>query len=152
MKITELREECISRELVHLDNQQLKRQDLDRALKEHLHGIQRFPALLLNSQRKTLDDLNLTRYEIMPSEPLHDLKEHIKNIMTEVYHLLIPEEQVLFDQVHDAVIANKEKVRGSDYRLFAVVLALQMTHARLTVKRLFYTLAELSELCYAPPP
>ena len=58
---------------------------------------------------------------------------------------------VLFEEAVEAVTSTKEKLRGSDYRLCCVVLALYLgNNCRLTIRRLLYTLAELCELLYAP--
>ena len=49
------------------------------------------------------------------------------------------------------MLSTKEKLRGSDYRLCCVVLALHLgSNCRLTIRRLLNTLAELCELLYAP--
>jgi len=57
----------------------------------------------------------------------------------------------LFEEAVEAVTSTKEKLRGSDYRLRVVVLALHHgNNCRLTIRRLLYTLAELCELLCAP--
>ena len=33
-----------------------------------------------------LNDLNLSYYEILPHEPLHDISNHIKNLFNELVH------------------------------------------------------------------
>ena len=84
-------------------------------------------------------------------EPLHDLKEHINNLLKELPKHLTNEEKVLFEEAVEAVISTKEKLRGSDYRPCCVVLALHLGgNFRLTIRRLLYSLAELCELLYAP--
>ena len=120
-------------------------------LREELKGIQRVPALCFPNQTSSLQDLNLAQYEVVPVEPLHDLKEYINNLLKELPKHLTNEEKVLFEEAVEAVISTKEKLRGSDYRLCCVVLALHLgDNCRLTVRRLVYTLAELCELLYAP--
>ena len=43
-----------------------------------MHGIQRPPALLYGYPKKSLEDLNLEQYEILPNESLHDISNYIK--------------------------------------------------------------------------
>ena len=70
---------------------------------------------------------------------LKELPKHLTN-----------EEKVLFEEAVEAVISTKEKLRGSDYRLCCVVLALHLGNKScLTIRRLLYTLAELCELLFA---
>ena len=57
---------------------------LENQLREELEGIQRVPALCFPDQSASMKDLNLTQYEVVPVEPLHDLKEHINNILKEL--------------------------------------------------------------------
>ena len=149
MRKEELIRECTERDIT-AEIEDLDKPQLQALLTEHLHGIQRVPALMINSNRKTLGDLNLSNYEIIPTEPLHDLKEHIKNILTELPELLSQPELEIFNRVKEAVVESKDKLRGCDYRFWAVTLALQLNNkARLTIAQLLGTLAELSELCYA---
>ena len=48
-------------------------------LDDILRGVARLPALLLTDPSRSLLSLNLDRYEVVASEPLHDLKGHIIN-------------------------------------------------------------------------
>ena len=70
--------------------------------------------------------LNLTQYEVVPVEPLHDLKEHINNILKELPKHLTNEEKPLFEEAIEAVLSTKEKLRGADYHLCCIVLALHL--------------------------
>ena len=83
-------------------------------LREELKGIQRVPALCFPDQSALMKDLNLTQYEVVPVEPLHDLKEHINNILRELPKHLTND---LFEEAIEAVLSTKEKLRGADYRL-----------------------------------
>ena len=60
-------------------------------LDDILHGVVRVPALLLPNPTQTLASLNLQKYEVLASEPLHDLKGHLINIIMELPFIL-PEE------------------------------------------------------------
>ena len=91
------------------------------------------------------------KYEEVPVEPLHDLKEHINNVLKELPKHQTDEEKKMFDEAVQAVLSTKEKLQGSDYHLCCVVLPLHLgNNCRLTIKRLLHTLAELCELLYAP--
>ena len=49
-------------------------------LKDHLCGVNRTPALCYGNEKKSMSDINLSKYEVCPCEPLHDCKGHIKNV------------------------------------------------------------------------
>ena len=57
MTVPELKIECAARGL-DVD-ERLKRKELQQNLKDHLKGVQRVPALLINEQDKSLKDINL---------------------------------------------------------------------------------------------
>lgn len=57
MTVPELKVECAARGL-DVD-ERLKRKELQQYLKDHLKGVQRVPALLINEQDKSLKDINL---------------------------------------------------------------------------------------------
>lgn len=64
---------------------------------------------------------------------------------------LTDEEKPLFEEAIEAVLSTKEKLRGADYRLCCIVLALHLgSNCRLSIRRLLYSLAELCELLYTP--
>ena len=65
-------------------------------------------------------------YEVLPTEPLHDVKEHIANVVTEITHHLTDDEKVTFRQTLELVSGTKDQLRGSDYREMAIVLAKQL--------------------------
>ena len=60
-----------------------------------------------------MKELNLTQYEVVLVEPLHDLKEHINNILKELPKHLTDEEKSLFEEAIEAVLSTKRKVKGS---------------------------------------
>jgi len=94
----------------------LLKPSLSSQLIEGLKGIQRVPALCFPYQTSSLQDLNLAQHEVVPMEPPHDLKEHFSNLLKELPKHLTNEENVLFEEVVEAVISVKEKlIGGSDY-------------------------------------
>lgn len=125
---------------------------LEARLREELGGIQRVPALLFGCQEAKLADLNLENYEIACSEPLHDIKEHIKNITTELPYHLTEDEKIAFNEHSDNANKSKVQMRGSDYRLLAVTLCSVLRgKVRPKVQLLLDTLTEISHLLYLPP-
>ena len=62
----------------------LPQKDLMSLFQYEMHGIHRLPALLYGYPQKSLGDLNLEQYEILPNEPLHDISNYIKNIYQEI--------------------------------------------------------------------
>ena len=61
---------------------------MNALLENEVHGIQRVPALIYNNPLDTLESLNLSKYEILVTEPLHDISNHIKNLYQEIpYHV-----------------------------------------------------------------
>ena len=49
---------------------------------------QRVPTILINTPTLPLSDLNLGSYCVLDCEPLHDLKGHLINMLTELPHIL----------------------------------------------------------------
>ena len=54
--------------------------ELAKILSKHLAGLARAPAMSFGKVDTSLAELNLSNYEISPTEPLHDLKGHIRNV------------------------------------------------------------------------
>lgn len=67
--------------------------------------------------------LQTGNYEVLPTEPLHDVKEHIANVLTELPSHLEKDEKIAFQDIIECSFAGKEKLRGCDYRLAAVIVA-----------------------------
>ena len=62
-----------------------KKPELDTVLREEvLKGVARLPAPLFNSPTASLSDLGLEHYEVTLVKPLHDIKDHIKNLFEEL--------------------------------------------------------------------
>lgn len=100
--------ECRGR---HLPSEEgLLKPALEAQLKEELKRIQRVPALSFPEQGSSMKHLNLSKYEVVPVEPLHDLKEHINNVLKELPKHLTDEENKLFDEAVEAVLSTKEKL------------------------------------------
>lgn len=81
LKKAELQEELSKRGVSIVD---LDKTDLLSALSSILKGAQRVPTILLTNPSQCLADLNLARYSVLDSEPLHDLKGHLINLLSEL--------------------------------------------------------------------
>ena len=56
-----------------------------------------------------MKELKLTQSEVVAAKLLHDLKEHINNILKELPKHLTDEEKTLFEEAIEAVLSTKEK-------------------------------------------
>ena len=68
-------------------------------------------------------------YEVLPTETLHDMMEHISNVFTEIVAHLTDDEKkkkTIWQRTIELVSGTKEQLRGSDYREMAIVLAKQV--------------------------
>ena len=59
---------------------------LQEMLEQLLRGVASVPALLLTNPTQSLSSLNIDKYEVVTSEPLHDLKGYIINLLTVTPH------------------------------------------------------------------
>ena len=60
-----------------------KKDELAGVFDELRRGINNVPALLQPDPETDLQNMHLHRYEICPSEPLHDIKGHLSNVFEE---------------------------------------------------------------------
>jgi len=65
-------------------------------------------------------------YEVLPTEPLHNIKEHISNVVIETVTHLPDDEKIVCERTLELVAGTKEQLRGSDYREISIVLAKQL--------------------------
>ena len=125
-----------------------KKEIKEKKLKNEISGIQRLPTLYFNEfERK--DNLNLEQYEILPCEPLHDVKGHISNLYEVIINHVTTEEKKLMKEIIAASFENKECRRGVDYRksLIKVVIALNGKIDSIVYK-ILSTMCEIQELLY----
>lgn len=108
LRVKELRLELRARGVVVPDK--MKRPNLQQSLDDILRGVMRVPALLLTNPTQPLSSLNLGRYELVASEPLHDIKGHVLNVITELPNILPEgEEADKCTQLIDHCLAPVEK-------------------------------------------
>ena len=65
-------------------------------------------------------------YEVLPTEPLHDVKEHISYVVSEITAHLSDTEKCPCEQMLELVSGTKEQLWGSDYWEMTIVLAKQL--------------------------
>ena len=136
--------------------------DLQIKLQNEMHGIQRLPALLYNFPNSTLNDLNLSTYEILCTEPLHDVSNHTKNLFNELpWQFQNPFKETL-QSIINSSFNNKDAKNSADYRKSLLVVTnwfLEKNKNIPTVNfkslenitiKLLTTLAEIQELLYLP--
>lgn len=111
MPVAELQRECRARGLCD----EGYKKDLQIILKAHLGGIQRVPAMFTMDQERSIKDLHLGMYEVLPTEPLHDVKENISNVVTEIFAHLSDDVKKLCEETLRLVSGTKDQLRGPDY-------------------------------------
>lgn len=104
---------------IHTDR--LNKSEMQEELQSVLQGIQRPPALLTEN----VDDINfLSSYEILACEPFHDITNVVQNIINELpSHIDNKSTQAEFEKFSAATIGDKNQLKGSDARLYAIKLA-----------------------------
>ena len=125
--------------------------DLRKTLHQTLRGVVRVPSLLLANPTQSLSSLNLDSYEIIASEPLHDIKGHIMNIITELPHILPPgDTAVKCTHLIDCCLS-KEKKSGADLRRTAIQLYLLLKDLECSSKvvLLLQTIVKIDEISYS---
>ena len=150
LTIEKLTEELAAREIIRgvLDTKKSKK-ELEKHLKQHLSGAIRPPALSFGNVMTSMEELNLSKYEISPIEPLRDIKGHIKNVWTVLPEVLPENIKKIFSGALDTCYGQKDKVRGCDYRLSTIIVYNQLKYKCSTeTSQLLYTLQEICRLTY----
>ena len=103
-----------------IDTFEKTKAEMQEELSSILHGIQRPPALLCTDAQIP----SMSYYEIPPCEPLHDLTNLVQNLITELpVHIENKQTQAEFEKFSSVTVGDKNQLKGSDARLFAVKLA-----------------------------
>ena len=83
-------------------------------LEDVIHGIHRVPVLIYFNSINDISKLNLQPYEIMFTEPLHDILHHIKNLHEELPHHTGKELKKLFNFIINNSFNIKKAKKSSD--------------------------------------
>ncbi|CAC5356745.1 unnamed protein product [Mytilus coruscus] len=131
--------------------------ELQEELTSLLHGIVRPPALMLSHPKKSSSELNIGQYEVLGCEPLHDITNLVQNVITELpNHIKDPAVQKQFQHFTATTIGNKNQLKGSDARMFAVKLTKFATTLYMNqqldtnIMELINSLIDIVHICYSP--
>ena len=131
---------------------EMKKDELHLILDNTLRGVARVPALLITNPAQSLQSLGLQRYEVVANEPLHDLKGHITNLITELPHILKDESATECSQLMESCLS-KEKKSGADLRRVIIQIYLllkDITTCSAEVLLLLETIIVIGEISYSP--
>lgn len=131
----------------------MNKSEMQEELQSVLHGIQRPTALLTEN----MDDISfLSSYEILACEPLHDITNVVQNVINELpSHIDNKSTQAEFEKFSSATIGDKNQLKGSDARLYAIKLAkfVNIKHSKYKVTsdmvQLCSSLVEVIAICYS---
>lgn len=145
LKIDDLRRELNKRKI---PTNSKKKPQLQAELQEIQKGIANFPALTKDTPP---EDLGLERYEIFSTEPLHDIKGHFSNVITEVMKTAPLKTKEEIDKINNTIL-KKSTLRASDYRKAFILIYNNLQKCQVADKQyteLFRTAVEICELFYA---
>ena len=78
---------------------------------------------MYNNPLDTLESLNLSKYEILFTEPLHDISNHIKNLYQEIPYHVRKNKKKDVRQILDISFNGKDPKNSSDYRKSLLTVA-----------------------------
>ena len=115
-----------------------------------VHGIQSVSALMFSCPNPTLEELNLQMYEVLGTEPFHDISNHVKNLYEEIPFKFEKETKKSIVNVINVSFKNKQVRNSADHResLLIVCKYLQENHPNHFVTKVIETLAEMQEILY----
>ena len=150
LKAGDLVEELHSREVKFSTNQKVK--DLQAIFESEMHGIQRLPALLFYNPLTPLSDLNLTDYEILANEPLHDISNHIKNIQDEIPYHVPRNIKTKVKEVIKKSYQDKAAKNAADHRrsLLLITNWFQQNLSDHYTTKILESFTEIQEILYLP--
>lgn len=145
LKTEDLKVEVMGRGL-QVDSE--KKKCYQKALTSELARQWRVPALLVNAPKTTLEDLGVSKYEILPCEPMHDLSSHITDLLEEHPNHVSKDVASVIQECKDLTIRKlKEKKRAFDLRCLIITISSQLhTKAPLKVQQLVDTLVQMAEI------
>ena len=109
-------------------------------------GIVNVPALLQGTPEKSLRSLGLEAYEVAPTEPLHDIKGHISNLIEELLKAVILIARTLMDFGTDR---NLTQVFQTAAELTQILYSRESKRNQQTVLRLHNVAFVHHQLCSA---
>ena len=148
LSLDQLKDELDSRG-IYTGNLKMTKKDLGFKLKAALKGVKRLPVLLLNSPQASLNDIQLNKYEICMVECMHDIANHIDNIITELPNHVKLNDKIEIKKYLDIYQAEKERKRCCDKRRILLILT-KYTYHKIDgkVHKLLRTLCEIQRILY----
>ena len=153
LNAAQLKEELKKRGVFDLTG---NKKELTVKLQKILCGAQRVPTILIANPSQPLHELSLESYTVLDSEPLHDLKGHLINLLTEFPKLLFDDNDVCKDSTKELLeqLLFKKKQNGysgSDQRVALIELnnLIQCQTVSDKKKLLLSTAVKISELLYS---
>lgn len=145
LKTEDLKVKVTGREL-QVDSE--KKERYQKALTSELVGQWRVPALLNNAPKTTLEDLGVSKYEILSCEPMLDLPNHITDLLEELPNHVSKDVASVIQECKDLTIRKlKEKKRAFDLRCLIITISSQSHRkASLKVQQLIDTLLQMAEI------
>ncbi|CAC5415964.1 unnamed protein product [Mytilus coruscus] len=129
---------------------------LQEEMSDLLHGISRPPALLLHYPEKSLTESNISWYEVLPCEPLHDISNVVQNIIQELpHHVKQNSTKLELEKFCNNTIGDKNQIKGSDARLYAIKLSKFIENLQLDgkissdISQLINSLVEIINIAYS---
>ena len=99
------------------------KKNLETKLEEIMHGVQRLPALMYYNPHNYIHQINLQTYEILFTEPLHDISNHIENLYIELPYHIDKEHRKSLNFIINNSFGGKEAKNSSNYcKSFLVVI------------------------------
>ena len=145
LTLQELKQELSSRGQWDISR---KKPELATSLIEILKGVQRVPTLLIGDPTQSL--CFLSAYEILDTEPLHDIKGHLTNLFEELPFLVEGTARLEIQNLLDTSL-QKDKINCADLRCLAIQCGLffeSKSAVGLNIKLLISTIVEISHLLY----
>ena len=103
----------------------------------------------------TASEINCQQYEVLACEPLHDNTNFAQNIINELpSHIDNKEIKKQYEQFCSQIVGEKNKIKGSDARLYGVKLAkftqtmFQDGKVNNDILTICNSLAEIINICY----
>ena len=99
-----------------------------------------------------LADINLDFYEILFTEPLHDISNHIQNLYAELPFQMEKEYKKSFTDIINVSFNGKIAKNSSDYRKSILIVTkwFQDNCSHHVFKSILLTLCEIQEILYSP--
>jgi len=126
-----------------------KTDNLRKILEEEMAGTQHLPALMFDRPKESVDELGLSKYEVMPVEPLHTIAGHIRNLFDEIPRQLNKDERHILERAIKISFGDKQVKRGADHRKSLVELTVYLQQ-KINPKflQIFELLCEIQEILY----